>query len=247
MKLSSLKELLCLGLFCLSSLAVAAQIRESEIEVVPLAKNYYVHTSFNLYKGQLVPSNGLVVVGDTSVLLIDTAWGSLQTEQLLAWIKQELKKPVSYCVVTHAHEDRTGGYQVLQQNNIPIIAASQTAALSEALGRPLQGITYAGDTTIALAGVKGDIYYPGKGHSPDNQVVWFADQKILFGGCLVKSTQATNMGNIAEADLQAWPQSIRQLYQKYGAAVRYVVPGHQQWGDVQLLTHTLELLKKVKQ
>lgn len=246
MKLSTLNKLLCLGLFCLSSTAVVAQTRESQIEVEPLAKNYYVHTSYNLYKNQLVPSNGLVVVGDTSVLLIDTAWGSLQTEQLLAWIKQEVKKPVSYCVVTHAHEDRTGGYQVLQQNNIPIIAASQTAALSEELGRPLQGITFARDTTIALAGIQGEVYYPGKGHSPDNRVIWFADQKILFGGCLVKSTQASSMGNVADADLQAWPQSIRQLYQKYGAA-RYVVPGHQQWGGIQLLTHTLELLKKVKQ
>ncbi|MBW3544176.1 MAG: subclass B1 metallo-beta-lactamase, partial [Bacteroidetes bacterium] len=109
-----------------------------------------------------------------------------------------------------------------------------------------QAITFSEDTTLSLSGIKASLFYPGKGHTADNCVVWLADKKILFGGCLIKSAQATDMGNIAEADLEAWPQTIRLLYQKYGAA-RYVVPGHQQWGDLQLLTHTLELLKKVKQ
>ena len=30
-------------------------------------------------------------------------------------------------------------------------------------------------------------YYGGQGHTPDNIVIWFDKEKILYGGCLVKS------------------------------------------------------------
>lgn len=240
------KLLIPLFLCLACSLLATAQAPAPELEIKPLAKGVYVHISYQLYGGKPFPSNGLVVVGDTSVLLIDTAWDSLQSEQLVAWVAEEIRKPISYCIVTHSHADRTGGNAVMQRHGIPIVSARETAALSLAEGRPLQGIMFDGDTTISIGKVKADIFFPGRGHTPDNRVVWLPAQQLLFGGCLVKSKEATNMGNVADADLEAWPTTIRQLYTKW-AGVRYVVPGHQQWGDVQLLMHTLELLKKHSQ
>jgi metallo-beta-lactamase class B len=229
-----------------SGASVLAQTFQPELEVQPHSKGVYVHISYLLYGGKPFPSNGLVVVGDTSVLLVDTAWDSLQSEQLVAWVAEEIKKPISYCIVTHSHADRTGGYLVMQRHGIPLVSARETADMSRADGRPLQGITFERDTTISLGTLKADIHFPGRGHTYDNQVVWLPAQQLLFGGCLIKSKEATNMGNVADADLQAWPATIRQLYTKY-PKIRYVIPGHQQWGDVQLLMHTLELLKKHNQ
>ena len=234
--------LLCLVAFCAGS---QAQTAPPQLEVSPLAKDCYVHTSYKLLASQPYPSNGLVVVGDTAVVLIDTPWDSLQSEQLVQWVAKEIKKPIHACLITHGHEDRTGGYAVMQRHGILLISSRETAALSAAEGRPLQGRTFAQDTTLVVGALRTEMHYPGKGHSPDNRVVWLPAQQVLFGGCLVKSVQATSLGNTADADLDAWPTSIRQLYSRYGQA-RYVVPGHQQWGDLQLLMHTLELLKKSK-
>lgn len=223
--------------------AVAFAQEPMQVEVTPLTKRIYLHISYNLYQGQPFPSNGLVVEGDTSVLIIDSAWDSLQTEQLLHWVSTELKKPVSYCIVTHGHADRTGGQGALRRNSVPVVYAAETGTASAAEGRPLQGIRFNSDTTIAVAGARAEIYYPGKGHTADNRVVWLPAQQLLFGGCLVKSKEASTLGNTASADLQAWPETIRQLYRKYPTA-RIVVPGHQQWGNVLLLMHTQELLKR---
>lgn len=231
--------ILCL----LSGIFAYAQNNAPNLEVEPLIRGIYVHTSYALFNGQPTPSNGLIVVGDTSVLIVDTPWDSLQTEQLLQWIAVEIKKPVSYCLVTHSHQDRTGGYSIMQQHNVPFVSAEETAALSSAEQRPLQGITFSQDTTLRMAGIRAEVYYPGKGHTVDNRVVWLPAQQVLFGGCLVKSNRASGLGYTAEADLQAWPESIRQLYRKYAKA-RYVVPGHDEPGDIQLLMHTLELLKR---
>ncbi len=49
------------------------------------------------------------------------------------------------------------------------------------------------------------IFYPGAGHTKDNVVVYFPKERILFGGCFIKDNKATGMGNIADADLAAWP------------------------------------------
>ncbi|EMR04714.1 subclass B1 metallo-beta-lactamase [Cesiribacter andamanensis] len=225
------------------SFSAQAQTFQPELEVQPHSKGVFVHISYQLYGGTPFPSNGLIVVGDTSVLLIDTPWDSLQSEQLVQWVANEIKKPIGYCVVTHSHADRTAGYQVMQRHGIPLVFSQETAALSQAQGRRLQGIAHERDTTLAMAGLNAEIFFPGRGHTADNQVVWLPAQQLLFGGCLVKSKEATSMGNVADADLAAWPTTIRQLYTKY-PRLRYVVPGHQQWGDIQLLMHTLELLKK---
>lgn len=88
------------------------------------------------------------------------------------------------------------------------------------------------------------IYYPGETHSPDNLVVYYPGKEVLFGGCMIKEMKATNLGNVADANLEEWPNSIERLMQKYNETnVSYVVPGHGEVGNIQLLHKTLELLK----
>ena len=51
---------------------------------------------------------------------------------------------------------------------------------------------------------------------------------VLFGGCLIKSTKAKDLGFTADADLAAWPAAVRRVEARY-AGTFVVVPGH---GDV---------------
>ena len=98
------------------------------------------------------------------------------------------------------------------------------------------------DTTFTIGNVSFQTYYPGEGHTKDNIVVWFPDEKVLFGGCLVKSLEATDLGNTKDANLIQWPISIKNVIDHF-PTIKYVVPGHQKWGDEGLLYHTLDLLK----
>jgi len=66
--------------------------------------------------------------------------------------------------------------------------------------------------------------FPGPGHTSDNIVIAFPDRDVVFGGCLVKSADAVDLGFTGDADLAAWPDSIRRLAKRY--PTMKVVPGH---------------------
>ena len=89
------------------------------------------------------------------------------------------------------------------------------------------------------------LYYPGETHSPDNITVYYPDQKILFGGCMIKEWSAVNLGNTDDANLEQWPASIEKLQARYDETnVKIVVPGHGKTGDIRLLEKTLSLLNQ---
>jgi metallo-beta-lactamase class B len=145
-------------------------------------------------------------------------------------------------VVTHAHEDRLGGLAVLQANHIKVYSTAFTAQRASRLpfGTPTAAIE---PYTVIRAGrTRLELFYPGPGHAPDNIVAWLPQQRVLFGGCLVKGADATTLGNIDEADLKQWPVAVRTVRDRYPRAAT-VVPGHGQWGNTDLLEHTLQLLQ----
>jgi glyoxylase-like metal-dependent hydrolase (beta-lactamase superfamily II) len=84
------------------------------------------------------------------------------------------------------------------------------------------------------------VFYPGRGHSADNLVVWLGSGKILFGTCAVRSPTFSGKGNTADASLDEWPESIRSVRARYPEA-RVVVPGHGPVGSTDLLDHTIAL------
>ena len=90
-----------------------------------------------------------------------------------------------------------------------------------------------------------ETYYGGEGHTKDNIVIWFGREKILYGGCLVKSTEATDLGYIREANLEAWSFTLANVKQKF-RKYKFVIPGHQEWRSSASLDHTLDLLQQNK-
>ncbi len=81
------------------------------------------------------------------------------------------------------------------------------------------------------------VYYPGPSHSPDNVVVYFPDRKLLFGTCMIIGWN--DVGNTSDADLDTWPESVRDL-DRFDFDV--LVPGHGDRLDPGLLQHTIDLL-----
>jgi metallo-beta-lactamase class B len=235
--------LLFLPSWLLASSPTGTKLNTLHLRVRAVAPGVFVHTSYHRYPGNPtpVPSNGLIISTKTGALLVDTAWDPAQTMELLRWVADSLHQHVRLAVVTHAHEDRMGGVAVLQANHIKVYSTPLTAkrAASLSYGTPTPAIK---PYTVIRAGrMRLELFYPGPGHAPDNLVAWLPQQRVLFGGCLVKGADATTLGNIDDADLKQWPVAVRTVAARYPKAA-VVVPGHGQWGGSELLAHTLELL-----
>ncbi len=214
-----------------------------EIRISPLGKNFYVHTSFKLLGTEYFPSNGLVVDLGSGVILVDTAWGEEQTLQLLRWISDNLKKPILFAIISHFHEDRSGGIGILKKKNIPVYAGRRTIEILKEKGADIPDRLLKDEMELKVENTVIQTYYPGPGHTRDNIVIWFPEKKILFGGCLVKSSKAKDIGNTKDADLNEWPKTVRRLQTKY-PKISFLVPGHEDWGGKEAFTRTLELLEE---
>jgi glyoxylase-like metal-dependent hydrolase (beta-lactamase superfamily II) len=206
------------------------------VDLIAIDYDLLVHRSTS---AQGVPSNGLIAVTEQGLLLVDTAWTGDETEALLKWGEARLGRPWVGAIITHDHADRDGGLGALQQRHIPIAALDLTVAKLEKRG--VHGVA---TLFTAKAGTIKDArgfeaFYPGPGHTTDNIVLKFP--RALFGGCLIKSTDAQDLGFTGDADLASWPEAVRRVAARYAQVP--IVPGH---GPVDLAgasyQHTLDLL-----
>jgi metallo-beta-lactamase class B len=222
-----------------------AQQAEGRMIISQLQANFYIVTTFKPIDGKPFPSNSMYVVTDGGVLLIDTPWNENEVLPLLDSIWKRHGQKVVLCVVTHAHADKTAGLDILKKIGIPTYSSLQTHAFALEKSEKQAAFCFLKDTTFQIGHLILQTYYPGEGHTKDNLVIWFPAQKVLYGGCLVKSVEANSLGNIADANLDAWPVTIKNLARKFPDAA-YIIPGHQDWHSTDALTHTLKLLKESK-
>jgi metallo-beta-lactamase class B len=213
------------------------------------------------------PGNSVLVeMADASLVLVDTPYTPEATQQVLQWAEARLGKRDIFAINTGYHYDNLGGNAYLLEQGIPVYGADLTAQLLAERGAAMRAMTLdwlkapkdkayyeahealpyvAPDHTFALdEGLQlefGDetveVYFPGPTHAPDNVVVYFPGRKLLFGGCMIIG--GDKPGNTADADMAAWPDSVRNLVR---FDVDVVVPGHGERLDSQLIEHTVELL-----
>lgn len=188
-----------------------------------------------------IPSNGLIVETADGPVLIDTAWDDEQTGRLAAWASSRFGRPIRRAIATHSHGDRLGGIDTLRSLGVDVRALDLTRAQAAARGNPLPDV-YLTAAERARADAAGfEVFYPGPGHAPDNVVVWFPAERVLFGGCFVKGADARDLGNVADANLGAWPASVEAVQRRYPSAA-LVIPGHGGVGGLDLLAHTRALI-----
>jgi metallo-beta-lactamase class B len=232
-------------LLLLFAVAGAVSAQQPPLAITHLTGGFYIYTTYKSLNGTLFPSNSMYVVTKEGVILIDTPWDVEQTGPLLDSIGARHRMPVVLCLVTHFHDDRTAGLDILKARGIATWSTRQTFELAAASGDRQAEHTFERDTTFSVGGVSFGTYYPGEGHTKDNIVVWFPKQRVLFGGCLVKSVESKGLGNTADASLDQWGRSIRAVMKRYRRA-RYIIPGHFGWTGRRSLAHTLELLRDVE-
>ncbi len=210
-----------------------------------LTPNVWVHTFTKILDGDTgyFPANGAIVVDGAQALAIDPGWNSGQAAEILDAWKRLRKPPITRAIATHFHSDRTGGIPLLRSRGIPAFGnpLSVGLAIDNELPapKPLHDVQ---KKPATLGNV--EIFYPGEGHTIDNIVAWVPSDRVLFGGCLVKSTTSSNLGFVGDARIGAWPETMRALAMRYPRRL-HVIPGH---GTVSgdSIAHTLELALKGK-
>jgi len=190
-------------------------------------------------EGGRVPTNGLLLETASGSVLIDAGWSVKQAEALLQFAEVRLHRPVVRAIITHSHQDRSGGVAALQKRKLPVLMHTETARLLGVTGTSIE--TLRSERVLRIGSERLEVFFPGHGHAPDNLVVWLPRQRLLYGGCAIKGGDATDLGNTADAHLKHWASAVSSLQARYASA-RFVIPGHGTRGDLGLLGHTLALI-----
>ena len=198
-----------------------------------------------------MPSNGMVIAGEDRVLLVDTPWTPTQTEELLNLLKPVIANPdplsprrIVNLFVTHGHSDRAGGLSATAKRGISSYALSRT--MIEVARHNTGTVTFAlleDHFAFDLGGRVVEIYYPGPGHTVDNTVVYDRSSRTLFGGCLIRSESATDLGFTADGNISEWGLSAARAARRY-PDVNIIVPGHGDAKDAELFAHTIKLVER---
>jgi glyoxylase-like metal-dependent hydrolase (beta-lactamase superfamily II) len=242
----------------------AAERISSELEAIQLTAGAWV-----IVHEQPFPANSLLVeAADGTLVLCATPYTAEATAELLRWIEGRHGRRRIIAINPHFHADALGGNPALRAAGVETHGSDLTVRMLAERGQkvreqvlswlegrpelqerfrkaewlPPQHVFPAAEGKVLHLGAdRVRIHYPGPSHSPDLVVVHFPRfprQRILYGGCMIGA--GPRLGNTADADLEHWPQAVRDLQQ---FDVDHVVPGHGSRYDPGLLQHTLQLLQ----
>ena len=246
-----------------SSPGESGEVRlDPDLTVAPIADRAYLVTHERPF-----PANALLVeMPDGTLVLVNTTWRSEAADALLRWADARFGPRPVVAIDTHFHPDVLGGNEALIRRGVPVYGSDATVAALAERGERFRAVMLgwlAGDEaqqrvwrearlvapdhvfpaeeglTLSFRRHEVRVVFPGPAHAPDNVVVSFPREGIVFAGCL--AITGPRLGNLSDADLAAWPAAVRKV-QALGA--RVVVPGHGAPGGPELLQNTLEVLAR---
>lgn len=221
------------------------QITSSNLQITPLKDDFYIYTTYHLYQGEKISANGMYLVTDKSVVLFDTPWDTTQFQALLDTIELKHHKKVELCIATHFHDDRTAGLAYYNQQGIKTYTTALTDEFSKKNNKKRAAYLINKDTVFKIGKYSFETFYPGQGHSPDNIIIWFKHEKILYGACLIKSFEDEDLGYLGDANKNEYATTIKKVQQKCPYP-KYVIVGHGNWTNIKSLTHTRMMAEALK-
>jgi metallo-beta-lactamase class B len=219
---------------------------DGDIRLLPIKDSIYVHETWHKSEGfGRFPSNGLIIIRGGQALMIDTPMDNQKTEKLYLYLKDSMNVKIDKMIAGHFHGDCVGGLAFLQSKGVESIANDMTVDFCRQLGKPVPSHPFSESYKFDFNGMQVECRYFGGGHTVDNIVVWLPQEKILFGGCLVRAANADQLGNLRDAAVGEWDKTISRILKAY-PEIETVIPGHGAYGGVELLEHTTDLVKKHK-
>ena len=237
--------LLTLTFSVLLSAMAFGQNQKDKLKIAHLEGDFYVYTTYNTYEGIEYPANGMYIITNEGVIMIDTPWDSTQFQPLLDSIQLKHSKKVVMAIATHWHSDKTAGLEYYNKKGVKTYTTALTDSLSKENGMKRAKYLIEKDTTFHVGQYSFETFYPGEGHTTDNIVISFNKEKILYGGCLIKGADAENLGNVEDGNIQEYESTLKKVQEKYPYP-KYIIPTHSDWNDNSSLKHSIEMANKLK-
>ncbi|MGR6918661.1 MBL fold metallo-hydrolase [[Actinomadura] parvosata] len=214
---------------------------------------------------ELVPNVG-IVVGEHSVLVIDTGMGPRNGAYVLEQARRLAGDRHLYLTVTHFHPEHGFGAQAFKGAATIVYNASQRAelhrkgasyvemfkGLSAAAAAELEGVelvdpdlVYEGAAELDLGGRTAALRAVGPAHTGSDQVI-VIDDRVLFGGDLIETRIFPIAPYFPPYDVDVnGPGWIGVLDDLIARCPEIVVPGHGEVADVTLLRDVRDYLDHV--
>jgi len=213
--------------------------KSEHIKIYQLSEHVLKHKSYiQTQDFGNVGCNGMIVIEGKEAFIIDSPTDNKSTHELITWLRNQ-KYEVRGIYATHFHKDCVGGLKVFHEEGIPSYAYLPTIDLAKKAGFPVPQNGCASGTKFKVGEISFVASYFGKGHTKDNSVVYVPNDKVLFGGCLLKSLKA-GKGNLEDAFPKEWANTIGAIKKAY-PTIRFIIPGHGTTGSARLLDYTSEM------
>jgi glyoxylase-like metal-dependent hydrolase (beta-lactamase superfamily II) len=210
-------------------------------------------------------SNAAFIVGPDGIVVIDALGSPALAEALIAAIGKVSAKKITTVIVTHYHADHIYGLQSFQKIGAKIIAhpaakeylnsetATQRLSASRVELAPwvdentklIEADTWiSNETKLSLSGIELVIKPVGPAHTPEDVVIFFPKDKVLFAGDLLFRGRLPFIGSTA--DTGPW---ILALNSFLTFKAKVAIPGHgpvseSADADIELLRDYLVFLRK---
>jgi glyoxylase-like metal-dependent hydrolase (beta-lactamase superfamily II) len=199
--------------------ASQADVAEKKISFDKLSEHAYAYTA----EGD--PNTG-IVVGDRSVMVIDTQATPVMAQDVIRRIREVTDLPIAYVVLSHYHAVRVLGASAYKPQHI--IASRDTyylivergeqdmkseierfprlfRAVESVPGLTWPTLVFEKRMTLWLGELQVELMQLGRGHTRGDTVVWLPQEKILFSGDLVEFGATPYTG---DAYLSDWPATL---------------------------------------
>ncbi len=225
--------LACLALKCQHVVQISEQL-----QLIPVIPNVWMHsTTVSQEPYGTFTCNGMVYIRQNQAIIADTPPDEASSNRLLSWLV-ERKIQVKAVIVNHYHWDCLGGLGAFHEQDIPSYGHALTPQLAMADSLPAPQYTFSDSLVIELGTAPVIAAYLGPAHSTDNLVVYLPEEKVLFGGCMIKA-MGSGKGYLGAADLVKWSHTVQKVKERF--ETEFVIPGHGPYGGQELLDYTMDM------
>lgn len=202
--------------------ASQADLVEKTVTFERLSEHAYAYTA----EGD--PNTG-IVIGDDSVMVVDTQATPVMATDVIARIRGVTDKPIRYVTLSHYHAVRVLGasaygaqHIIASQDTYDLIVERGAQDMQSEIERfprlfraveSVPGLTwptliFKGRLVLKMGGLEVQLLQLGRGHTKGDTVVWLPAEKVLFSGDLVEYQTTPYTG---DAYLREWPATLEAL------------------------------------
>jgi metallo-beta-lactamase class B len=183
--------------------------------------------------------NSALYIGDEYVTAIGATWTPETAKLLAEELKKVTNKPIKEVINTNYHPDRAGGNGYFHDIGAKILSTQQTYELLKSNWKSIVKDTQNGipsypdvslvlldkvfDSDFTLQNGSVQAIYLGQSHTSDGIFVYFPNEGILFGNCILKE----KLGNLEFANREEYPKTLKKLK---ALKIKKIIAGH--WSPI---------------